>query len=206
MHLRLLLALLATFASLPAYSNVIGVYGRVYVIQEEDSVQYFKRRLTEMEKDGTIHQKQEEAKARVRESILHPKPVPGITTAQTHRVFYWDPTHVLDRPVTDGKGHVVYPVGFKINPLEYSGLSKRLVFIDGRDKSQVELVKKEKKTHPRDKIILTGGSYIELTKTLHEQVFYDQSGYLTRKFGIKHVPAVVTQEGLRLKIEEVPQF
>jgi conjugal transfer pilus assembly protein TraW len=33
-------------------------------------------------------------------------------------------------------------------------------------------------------------------------VFYDQQGSLSRRFGISGVPALVTQEGRRLRIDE----
>ena len=54
------------------------------------------------------------------------------------------------------------------------------------------------------KPILVGGSYLDLMKRWNKQVFYDQDGTLVRKFGITAVPAIVSQEGRRLRIDEVP--
>ena len=54
------------------------------------------------------------------------------------------------------------------------------------------------------KPILVGGSYLDLMKRWNKQVFYDQDGTLVRKFGITAVPAIVSQEGQRLRIDEVP--
>jgi conjugal transfer pilus assembly protein TraW len=34
-------------------------------------------------------------------------------------------------------------------------------------------------------------------------VYFDQQGSLIRRFGIRQVPALVSQEGLRLRIDEV---
>jgi conjugal transfer pilus assembly protein TraW len=34
-------------------------------------------------------------------------------------------------------------------------------------------------------------------------VYYDQQGVLTRRLGIQQVPALVSQEGLRLRIDEM---
>jgi len=53
------------------------------------------------------------------------------------------------------------------------------------------------------KIILINGSPLELQKKYKLWVYFDQSGILTTKFGIKHVPATVSQEGKRLKIREI---
>jgi conjugal transfer pilus assembly protein TraW len=54
------------------------------------------------------------------------------------------------------------------------------------------------------KVILTGGSYLDLMRRWKRPVFFDQQGTLTEKLGIRHVPALVTQDGKRLKIEEIP--
>jgi hypothetical protein len=35
------------------------------------------------------------------------------------------------------------------------------------------------------------------------EVFFDQSGYLTQKFGFSHLPAVVEKDGLALRVTEV---
>lgn len=34
-------------------------------------------------------------------------------------------------------------------------------------------------------------------------IYYDQQGLLTRRLGIKQVPALVSQDGLRLRIDEM---
>ena len=51
--------------------------------------------------------------------------------------------------------------------------------------------------------ILVGGSYIDLMKAWNTPVYYDQEGTLVRKLGITGVPAIVSQEGSRLRIDEV---
>ena len=38
---------------------------------------------------------------------------------------------------------------------------------------------------------------------LRVPVYYDQNGTLTRQLGIAQVPALVSQEGLRLRIDEL---
>ena len=56
-------------------------------------------------------------------------------------------------------------------------------------------------------MILVGGSVFKLKEELGEthadKVYFDQGGELTIKFGITASPAIVTQEGLLLKIAEV---
>jgi conjugal transfer pilus assembly protein TraW len=40
-------------------------------------------------------------------------------------------------------------------------------------------------------------------KAWRTPVYYDQQGTLSRRLGIRQVPAVVSQDGLRLRIDEV---
>ena len=55
----------------------------------------------------------------------------------------------------------------------------------------------------RVKPILVGGSYLDLMQSWHVPVYYDQQGLLTHRLGITQVPALVSQEGLRLRIDEL---
>ena len=102
------------------------------------------------------------------------------------------------------QGRLLFPAGTRKNPLEVVSLSKRLLFFDARDGRQVararELIARyDGKVKP----ILTGGSYLDLMKAWRVPVYYDQQGTLTRRFGIRQVPALVSQEGMRLRVDEV---
>lgn len=186
-----------------AVGQSLGVQGTVYDIQEEDSVGYIKRRLGEMDRAGEIKALQEKAKKTVEHSLRFPAPIKGISTATENNTFYFDPTFVQQQNAVDAKGRIIVPAGRSVNPLQYGGLSKHYIFIDARDVRQIDFATSNHTKRPMDKIVLTGGSWVELSKKIGVQVFYDQSGYLTRRFGITKVPAVVSQDGLRLKIEEV---
>jgi conjugal transfer pilus assembly protein TraW len=144
------------------------------------------------------------AKARATESIRSPKPVPGLHRVQTARTFYFDPTFTVDRNITDERGSLLFPAGMKMNPLDVVSLSKHLLFFDARDPRQVAKAKELIDVYQgRVKPILVGGSYLDLMKSWNRQVFYDQEGTLVRKLGITAVPAIVSQEGSRLRIDEV---
>ena len=51
--------------------------------------------------------------------------------------------------------------------------------------------------------ILIGGSYLDLMRRWKQTVYYDQQGLLTARLGIRQVPARVTQDGQRLRIDEL---
>jgi hypothetical protein len=49
---------------------------------------------------------------------------------------------------------------------------------------------------------LVKGAPLQMMKDLGIPIFFDQFGKITHKLGIKQVPAIVTQEGMLLKVEE----
>ena len=53
------------------------------------------------------------------------------------------------------------------------------------------------------KPVLTGGSYLDLMRQWQLPVYHDQHGLLTRRFGIQQVPALVSQDGRQLRIDEL---
>ncbi len=80
------------------------------------------------------------------------------------------------------------------------------MFFDGRDPEQREAVARlvASKGQLRLKPILVAGSWLDLTKVWKTQVFYDQQGVLSRRFGITAVPAVIRQQGRMLVLDEIP--
>ena len=80
----------------------------------------------------------------------------------------------------------------------------KMVVIDARDPAQVGRAKRFlDERGGRLKVILTGGSYLDLMRRWKQPVFFDQQGSLAEKLGIRHVPALVSQEDRRLRIDEL---
>lgn len=187
-----------------AHATDLGVIGPTYEIGEPHLLRMIEQRLREKERTGELKRLEEEAKARGVETVTNPPPVAGIRTTQTARTFYVDPSFTLDRNILDAQGRLLFPAGTRKNPLEIVSLSKHLLFFDARDGRQVVRARELLATYQgRVKPILTGGSYLDLMKSWRIPVYYDQQGLLTRRFGIHQVPALVSQEGQRLRIDEL---
>lgn len=200
---RLLLVVALTFPALVGADD-LGVVGPTYPIAEQDLLQVIQSRLREKEKSGELAKLQQAAVKRSVSSIEQPKPVPGLTKAVKARTWYYDPSIVAQRNYTDAAGTVIVPAGTRVNPLDYVAMSKHLLFFDGRDRGQVKRAEELIRHYQgRIKPILTGGSYVELMRQWKAQVYYDQSGALVHKFGIERVPALVSQEGRRLRVDEI---
>ena len=55
----------------------------------------------------------------------------------------------------------------------------------------------------RDARVMNGGSPFALMKAEQRRFYFDQSGTLTTKFGVRAVPAVIEQAGRTLKVSEI---
>ncbi len=179
-----------------------GTQGTTYVIEEEDPIALIQQKLKTMDENGELEKHNQELQKKTKASIERPKPVPGITKAIKSRVFYYDPTYVVERDLKDHKGQVFAHKGDRINPLEKVSFSQTLLFIDGDDEDQCAWAK-TKLNESSIKLVLVKGAPLELAKLWDTHVYFDQNGYLCKKLGISRVPAIVTEENKRLRIEEI---
>lgn len=195
---------IALGAALPVHAENLGTIGPTYPIAERNLLDHILERLREKERTGELKKYEQLARDRATQSVVNPKAVDGLRRAEVARTYYFDPTFVLDRNIMDDKGVVMFAAGTRKNPLEVIALSKHLLFFDARDPRQVARARELIATYQgRVKPILVGGSYLDLMKSWNLRVFYDQDGALVRKLGITAVPAIVSQEGQRLRIDEV---
>lgn len=187
-----------------AHAEDLGVIGKTYDIAERDLIEAMKDKLRQMEKTGELAKKQDEYKNRLMSGIEHPKPIPGIQATETANTHYYDPSIVTDKDIADATGKILYPRGTRVNPLDYIGWNKYLLFVDGRDQKQLDLTKRITAASDRPvKLVLVAGEPLNLMRKWKKQVYYDQGGILTRRFAITRVPAMVRQEGRRLRIDEL---
>jgi conjugal transfer pilus assembly protein TraW len=182
----------------------LGVLGPTYEIAEPHLLQMIEQRLREKERTGELARIAQDARERGRSAVRHPLPIEGIVTTREARTFYVDPTFTLDRNILGPRGELMFPAGIRKNPLGIVSLSRQLLFFDARDPRQLEQARKLLARQPgRIKPILTGGSYLDLIQSWRAPVYYDQHGALTRRLGIRQVPALVSQQGARLRIDEM---
>ena len=190
--------------SVTARAQDLGVIGPVYPIAEPSLLEVILAKLREADANGVMARLQRDTQASVKRGIEQPTPVAKITKTTMARSFYYDPSIVVPYAITDADGKVIVAPGTKVNPLDTVSLSKRLLFIDARDTAQIGRARGILDEHGgKVKVILTGGSYLELIRHWKRPVFYDQQGQLSDQLGIRHVPALVTQEGRRLRIDEI---
>lgn len=189
-----------------AQAKCLGTHGVIYPIEEVDPIQVLQQKLKVMEETGELEQRNRELQQKTRVSIERPKPVEGVTKTTKSRIFYYDPTYVVKEDLYDHQARKFAKKGDRINPLETITLSTNLIFFDGDDEEQLDWVKEQLSKIAENKessLVLVKGAPLKLAEELNRHVYFDQSGTLTKKLEIKHIPAVLSQEKLRLKIEEI---
>jgi conjugal transfer pilus assembly protein TraW len=199
------LVAVAMLLSVAACAQDLGVVGPVYPIAEPSLLEVILARLRNAEATGELARVQRDAQARAKKQIEQPAAIVKLTKTTQARSFYYDPSIVVPYAIHDADGKLLVPPGTRVNPLDTVSLSQALLFIDARDTAQVKRASGIlDERGGKLKVILTGGSYLDLMRRWKRPVFFDQQGTLTDKLGIRHVPALVTQDGKRLKIEEIP--
>ncbi len=204
------LVLICTLLSTFAMAKDLGKVANTFEIVEEPFSQMMKRKLEQVD----MEQERKKMESIARDRVENPIPVAGIIESQESRTFYFDPTYTLEKDAVLPCGKVLHKAGTRVNPLDHMDLNRRLFFVDSRKENQIEWLEKQlnnpitnQKEIIEDRVILVGGSVFKLKEKLGEQhadkVYFDQSGELTTKFGIKAVPAIARQEEKKIRIDEI---
>ncbi|MFI5342793.1 MAG: type-F conjugative transfer system protein TraW [Chlamydiales bacterium] len=191
------LILLILISSLEAKD--LGVQGHVFPIEEENLLDWLKMK-TESPSQAEVETVQKKLQNHYLSSFQKPHQVEGLTEAETYRVSYFDPTLCADQDIRNHEGKLIVRKGSCINPLETIEQLDSLLFFDGNNPDHLEWARDQS----RCKWVLTNGKPMKLEEQEGRQVFFDQFGLLTERFGLKHIPAKVSKEGLKIKIEEIP--
>jgi conjugal transfer pilus assembly protein TraW len=179
----------------------LGVQGHLFPIQEPDLLETIETRLKVLGETGELAKREAVLKERLKKRLQTPTPVAGMARTRHPRSYTWDPTLTVGFDLKDAGGRVFHKAGTRFNPLKVRPYSKTLLLIAGDDPDQVAWVKA--RLTPLTHLILTSGNPFKLSEQLGVTCFFDQGGILTKKLGIRQVPALVRQEGLVLRVEEV---
>ena len=188
-------------AAMPVSAKDLGVWGEVWPIEESDLLVQVETALKFLEASGELARMNEEARARARERLEAPPPVPGIAPATEPRSWLYDPAIVVKDDVVGPGGVLIAARGTRIEPLEHRPMTQTLLFIDGTRGVEVEWALAQ--VAPT-RIILLSGRPFDLARTHARAFYFDQGGTLTERFGLRATPARIRQEGLKLRIAEIP--
>lgn len=132
-----------------------------------------------------------------------PRNLVHLPKAKENRNFEVNMSFTLQHAITDGKGHVIYPAGFKYNPVRFVGFVPGLVVIDGSDLKQVRWFEKTPYFSNKMAMLLISGGYaFELTRKLGRPVFYLTST-IAHRLKLTAVPSIVVRKGNNVEVTEV---
>lgn len=177
------------FASGASPADDLGTIGPAYLIAEPYFLADLERRLQAKKASGEWDRLTAQQRARAEALVRQPAAVAGLVATRSPRTFYVDPSLTLDRNVFDANGQLMFVAGTRKNPLDVVSLSSPLMLFDGRDPRQRDQAQRLiTQRGGRVTPVLVGGSSLELMQAWQKPVFFDQSGRLSSRLGIRQVP------------------
>ncbi len=192
-----------------AFSEDLGAIGKTYPIGEQNLMDYIKSRATTLVNNGQWENLRKKAVRDTENRIDHPPVIAGIYPTIESSVRYYDPAVKINQDIINPYDKsIIARKGQIVNPTTYMAFNNELIFIDGRDKSQVEYALAESKRSPYQSsiVLIAANNFRDLLKQQQHLFFYDQSATLTKKFNIRHVPTIIYQDQIKptkLRVEEV---
>lgn len=179
-----LLVVLAT--RLPAESIVVGA---TYPIDETDALEEIEQRARRVDWQDYF------SRSAAPWGALTPVTLPSV---QQDNQRSYIPYYTTRYPVTDSSGRVLYPAGYRFNPLAYAVLPTRIVVI-GPQPEHLEWLRAQYESG--DVILAAGGDPLALAEALQTPV-YRFPAIAKERLGVRAVPCIVSQKGSQLHIEE----
>lgn len=180
-----------------------GQMGETFPIIEADLLATISAKLSALEASGGIAALQQRMREQAVASVRRPRPVAGLSPASVKREWLFDPSIVLEEDITDAMGNLIAARGTRANPLTLTPMRQALVFVDGDNEAEVAWAVRQWSAGAA-KIVFVAGSPFDAMKPWQRRIYFDQGGQLTARFGIRHTPAVVSGNGLTLKVAELP--
>lgn len=193
-RLSLLAAGCAAAVSAAAGAVDLGTQGSVFPIDEPNLLIEILDRL-----DAVDWKKKSADIARDDEYLVNHMPDDGLTPAPETLTRYYDPSLVLQAPVSapvrqdDGSTQwkVIYPAGTRVNPLEHVQPPTRLLVFDPSDKGQTAFALAAQRAWPSlVELMVSGGAVKDLSKQISRPVYYADAA-LVHGFHLEHVPSMI---------------
>ncbi len=131
-----------------------------------------------------------------------PKDISHLPAATRESSFLVDMSYTLPQDIKDGKGNILYPKGYRWNPLDFLPFSGSLLILDGSREQINWLMATSYAKNPAVRIFLAGGDAASLAEKLQRPVFYLTKG-VAQRLHLKAAPSLVTKKEKRLLVEEL---
>lgn len=177
--------------------------GETYQFTEKDMIEEIKEQI--INNKTQIENKLEEYKKTTKEKANNYKPtdLKILSPAIKNNTFNPDMTYTNPNDIYDNKGNIIYPKGFKFNPLDYQTIHYQIIVINGNSKEELDwLIKNNYTDNIKYMILLSDGNYKEVGEKIKQPVFYAMPK-ITEKFNLEHTPSIITQIGNKMEVKEI---
>ncbi len=197
-RLKFLLTIILVLTFTPAFAKVIGQWGTTYSIAEPDAYEELMAKVKSVNWQKYINKiKQDVLSGKIAEVNLN---VPLAKESRTRYKLY---EYTLEFDITDDKGNIIYPKGYKFYPLQYIQYPYTIVVFNGSHIDEVNWFKKSGfNTNEWVIPIITKGNAYKLRQILGRPV-YVASKKLLSVLDVHVTPSIVKQYGIYFEIKEV---
>ncbi|WP_257291435.1 hypothetical protein [Endozoicomonas sp. ONNA1] len=164
-----------------------SVIGRTYPIAENDALDEIKKKASKIPPEAFIKSKSDW-------SALKSLSLPLASATRSRKHIPW---HTTQFDIKNAEGRVLYPKGFRFNPLQYVKLPQRIVVI--REDHAVWL--KENHLKSTDMVLLTDGDIEKVSKFIGRPVFILEDS-VKQRLGLEYVPTILSQPATYFQIDE----
>lgn len=181
--------------SMPLYAADLGVYGRVWDIQEVDIRKLITLQLSAKSLTKFYQQL-------INSPIYKYETFRAIDFKQANitKTLYFDPAFTLQHDIVIKK--LLFHKGMKINPLHYLKPVTKMLFIDGTDSLQRDFALKALSQFPfKLLIVITRGDFSKLSHYFRRPIYFAYQD-IVKRFHISHLPSLVST-GTNEHLEEI---
>lgn len=175
----------------------LGTVGRVYPIAEKDCLNEIREKAKKLDWEKIRDESIETAKNYKPENLVK------LPKATQDRTFLVDMSYTLGNDIPDKDGKIIYPRGYRFNPLEYIDYPIKLVVIDGSDSDQVAWF--QNSPYAKDyqvRLLITDGYHIELREKLNRPIYYAHR-LIVERLQLDRLPCIVIQKGVHMEVKEI---
>jgi len=197
------LAIMFLTGILLAASNVcgeimdLGTVGRVYPIAEKDCLNEIREKAKKLDWEKIRDESMEMAKNYKPENLVN------LPKATQDRTFLVDMSYTLGSDIPDKDGKIIYPRGYRFNPLEYIDYPIKLVVIDGSDGDQVAWFQNSPYANDYHvRLLITDGYHVELREKLNRPIYYAHR-LIVERLQLDRLPCIVIQKGVHMEVKEI---
>lgn len=178
----------------PAAAKVVGVEGMTYPIKERDLLEVIEEKARSMDMDALEEKLQSEIQSQAetfkgQDAVTQ---LPRATKSKTYRV---DLSYTVPHDITDEAGNIIYPAGYRINPLKVMGdhginYPFLLLVVNGEREAELAWFEQSGFDTPNVKLLVTDGYPFQLAERLKRPVF-QFTEVMRRRFAVSETPSLI---------------